>query len=107
MSVPHLAQMLDCSTKTIERQIKAMQESRRYPSSVFFAKAATGEGSRVFRKGYLMFREGMIKGSFAASVILAMIGIAAVDSNPVQGLFLFLTAGAWALLVAAQNGGLE
>lgn len=54
-----------------------------------------------------MFREGLIKGSFAASVILAMIGIAAVDSNPVQGLFLFITAGAWALLVAAQNGGLE
>lgn len=38
MSVPHLAQMLDCSTKTIERQIKAMQESRRYPSSVFLQK---------------------------------------------------------------------
>lgn len=54
-----------------------------------------------------MFREGMIKGSFAASVILAMIGIAAVDSNPVQGLFLFVVAGAWALLVAAQNGGLD
>ena len=38
MSVPHLAQMLDCSTKTIERQIKAMKESRRYPSSVFLNK---------------------------------------------------------------------
>lgn len=77
---------------------------------MFFAKAATGDGSRVFRvlrKGLNMFREGMIKGSFAASVILAMIGIAAVDSNPLQGLFLFITAGAWALLVAAQNGGLE
>ena len=75
-----------------------------------FKQAATGKGSRVFgflRKGYLMFREGLIKGSFAASVILAMIGIAAVDSNPLQGLFLFITAGAWALLVAAQNGGLE
>lgn len=52
-------------------------------------------------------REGLIKGSFAAGALASIIGICAVDENPVAGLFLFIAGGAWALLIAAQNGGLE
>lgn len=52
------------------------------------------------------FRASLIKGSAAAGFMLALIGIAGVDSNPVQGIFLMITGGAWALLVAAQNGGI-
>ena len=61
------------------------------------------------RKGDNMraIREGLIKGSFAAGAFASIIGICAVDENPVAGLFLFIAGGAWALLIAAQNGGLE
>lgn len=52
-------------------------------------------------------REGLIKGSFAMGAALSFIGICAVDAEPVAGLFLFIVGGAWALLIAAQNGGLE
>lgn len=54
-----------------------------------------------------MFREGVIKGSFAAGVLAAVIGMCAVDTDPAAGLFLFVAGGAWALLVAARNGGLD
>lgn len=34
-SIPHIAQDLDCSVRTVERLIKAMKESGRYPASDF------------------------------------------------------------------------
>lgn len=35
LSVRHIAERLDCSTKTVDRMIKAMQKSGRYPASDF------------------------------------------------------------------------
>lgn len=34
-SIPHIAKELDCSVRTVERLIKAMKESGRYPASDF------------------------------------------------------------------------
>lgn len=38
LSVRHIAERLDCSTKTVDRMIKAMQKSGRYPASDFLLR---------------------------------------------------------------------
>lgn len=38
LSVRHIAERLDCSTKTVDRMIKAMQKSGRYPPEDFLLR---------------------------------------------------------------------
>lgn len=38
LSVRHIAERLDCSTKTVNRMIREMQKSGRYPASDFILR---------------------------------------------------------------------
>ena len=51
-------------------------------------------------------RNKLLEMSFAVSALVAVIGAAAVDSNPVIGMIMFLAGVAYCSIFAAQNGGI-
>ena len=51
-------------------------------------------------------REKLLETSFAVSALVAIIGAAAVDANPVKGLIMFAAGCAYCFVFAAQNGGI-
>ena len=51
-------------------------------------------------------RNKLLEASFAISAMVAIIGAAAVDSNPVKGMIMFMAGCAYCFIFAAQNGGI-
>lgn len=51
-------------------------------------------------------RNKLLELSFAVSALVAVIGAAAVDADPVKGLVMFVCGAAYCVLFAYQNGGI-
>lgn len=51
-------------------------------------------------------REKLLEASFAVSALVAIIGAAAVDANPVAGMIMFMVGALYCAAFAYQNGGM-
>lgn len=51
-------------------------------------------------------RNKLLELSFVVSALIAVIGAAAVDANPVKGLAMFVAGVAYCATFAYQNGGI-
>lgn len=51
-------------------------------------------------------RERILETSFIVSALVAIIGAASVDANPVKGLVMFVVGVAYCFAFAVQNGGI-
>ena len=51
-------------------------------------------------------REKILETSFVVSALVAVIGAAAVDANPVAGLIMFVAGVLYCTAFAYQNGGI-